>query len=148
MKLRYARVRLGRARRRLSLSSTFAVPPLATELTPSPVLAVTPTPLILGELRGYRRDGVLVIVTPRGTELPIPAFSDWLVIDVVRYIGQVDRWPELQPGAVMSDSDRSGSLFSARTHVVLPHNKAIPSGGNYKCESLTPTDTQAPGCAR
>lgn len=87
MKIGYARARVRRW-----LRPTLEVP---VALAPR----AGPTPLILGELRGYRRDGVLVIVTPRGVEMPIDPLSDWLVMDVVRYVAQVERAPEAVPGS-------------------------------------------------
>lgn len=92
MRLHHARDRI-----RQWVSPTLTVPTYAPVLVAETPAA--PCPLILGELRGYRRDGVLVIVTPRGTELPVPEFSEWLVMDVVRFIAQVDRWPEVAPGS-------------------------------------------------
>lgn len=90
MTLRYARARVDRW-----LHPTLAVPTYAPVIVADSPLA--PCPLILGELRGYRKNGVLVILTPRGTELPVPESSDWLVMDVVRYVAQVERAPELDP---------------------------------------------------
>lgn len=78
----------------------FFWPPLDLEVPPlAAAAAPPPCPLILGELRGYRKDGVMVIVTPRGVEMPIDPLSKWLVIDVVRYLSQLDRLPELTPGS-------------------------------------------------
>lgn len=96
MKIQYARERIRRW-----LSPVLVVPSIPHDVAPTLAPEVTPSscPLILGELRGYRRDGVLVIVTPRGTEMPISPLSDWLVIDVVRYLAVLDRLPELAPGS-------------------------------------------------
>lgn len=97
MKLAHARERLRRW-----LHPTIAVPSIPHDVAPTlapELVADTPCPLILGELRGYRKDGVMMIVTPRGTEMPISPLSDWLVIDVVRYVSQIDRLPELAPGS-------------------------------------------------
>lgn len=89
MRLVFARARL----------EAWLRPTLVVPFVVAPEVSAEPCPLILGELRGFVRDGVTVIVTPRGTELPIPAASDWLVMDVVRLVAQIDRMPELEPGS-------------------------------------------------
>jgi hypothetical protein len=51
------------------------------------------------KLRGFRYAGRQVIVTARGTCIPIHRPSDWLVVEVANYLAWVESLPELEPGS-------------------------------------------------
>ena len=48
---------------------------------------------------GYARGARVVLVTGRGTEIPVPDGSEMTVVDVNGFLAWVDRLPELAPGS-------------------------------------------------
>lgn len=48
----------------------------------------------LAELFGYVTGRHVVVVTERGTELPISAASGWGVLELSRLLGEIDALPE------------------------------------------------------